>query len=426
MAQFDPTDKKLTSGFVVGDKTIYIEAAKISTDTYGVASAWPSTTAEMSTNSGFVPTIGAVESEIKSKISTVYKVMGTTTAQVDSTGAITGFDPEVVKENGNVYNVALPTGVTNATLDGQEITNGDNIVYVSADNKWDKLAGSIDVTKYATKEWVNDGSEDGSLPMQMISGAYATSADMTDDGAREDALVTNAGIQDYVQGYISDNTLKTAEAISGIDESTSGMLVNAGAITGYIYDQIQTTIQETIDIAGTLTSGMDATSTPAASAVPNASAVTGYIRDITLKNGAAMTAVGANPEAPVSNSAVKEYVAEQLTDSISAYAGIIVNDTSAAADGYDTFKMIDGDGVALTTATDAAGNPTIKFNSNIVVSGSVGTAATSALLTVTSGAEDGVVNYDISVPDATTAKVGVVRADYYSDPSTGDGLIHLF
>lgn len=420
--QFDPTGKKLTSGFVVGGETVYIEAAKISTDTYGVAEAWPANAEEMSSNSGFVPTIAAVESEIKSKISTVYKVMGTTTAQVVD-GVITGFDPEAVKENGNVYNVALPAGVTNATLDGQEITNGDNIVYVSADNKWDKLAGSIDVTKYATKDWVNDGSENGSLPMQMISGAYATSADMLDGD--DDALVSNAGIQDYVQGYISDNTLKTSTAISGIDSATSGMLVNAGAITGYIYDQIQTTIQETIDIAGTLTSGMGATSTPAASAVPNASAVTGYIRDITLKNGAAMTATDANPEALVSNSAVKDYVAEQLTDSISAYAGIIVNDDTAKASAYnDVFKMIDGDGVKLETVTDTAGNPTIKFNSNIVVSGSLGTdSATSALLTVTSGAEDGVVNYDISVPDATTAKVGVVLADYYSET---DHLIHLF
>lgn len=413
-----------TSGFVVGGETVGIEAAKITTATNGVLTAWPA--AIDSTNSGSVPTVSAVASEINAKIGTVYKVKGTHTVDKNDIidGQITNLPAAV---NGDVYNIALPADVPNAKIGDQVITNGDNIVYVSEDVEtpahWDKLAGAVDTTTFATKEWVNDGSEDGSLPMQMISGAYTTSADMTADDAREDALVTNAGIQDFVHGYIDDNTLKTAAEISGIDATTSGMLVNAGAISGYIYDQIQTTIQETIDIADTLTSGM--TGAVAPSAVPNASAVTGYIRNITLKNGAAMTASDANPEALVSNSAVKDYVAEQLTDSISAYAGIIVNDTSAAASGYDTFKMVDGAGVSLATVTDDDGNPTIKFNHNISISGTAGTVTDAAELTVTpTTATDGkAVNFAITVPDATTDKAGVVKADYYDDST---GLIHLF
>lgn len=425
MAQFNPEGKKLTSGFVVGGISAYIEAAKISTDTYGVAASWPSDE-EFSANSGFVPTIGAVDSEIKSKISTVYKVRGTHTVKAEDIvdGQITNLPAAV---NGDVYNIALPADVPNAKIGDQVITNGDNIVFVESkiegeEGSWDKLAGAVDTTTFAEKSWVNDGTESGSLPMQMISGAYSTSAAM--DAGDDDALVANAGVKDYVQGYIDVNTIKTATELSGIDETTSGKLVNAGAITGYVYDQIQTTIQETIDIATVLTSGMTGEDIKPASAVPNASAVTGYIQSITLMNGAAMTAKDVNPEALVSNSAVKEYVAEQLAGT-NAYGGIIVNGMSAsAAKPGDTFKMIDGAGVAIVSAEDTDGNPTIKFNSNIDFTGVAGTTSASAALTVSSDTDaSGKITYDITVPDATTDTVGVVKADYYDE---GTGLIHLF
>lgn len=427
MAQFDPTNEKLTSGFVVGGKTVYIEAAKISTETYGVAASWPANAQEMSSVSGFVPTIGAVESEIKAKIGTVYKVKGThTVAATDIVdGQITNL-PEAV--NGDVYNIALPSDVPNAKIGDQVITNGDNIVYVGADVEspahWDKLAGAVDTTTFATKEWVNDGTSSGSLPMQMISGAYTTSAAML--AGDDDALVMNAGIKDFVSGYISDNTIKTSTALSAITGagSTDGdKLVNASAITGYIYDQIQTTIQETIDVVSAITTGAGPDATPL-SAVPNVKALTSYIDDNTIKTSAGMVdATDGNDLASVS--AIKDYIAAQLAGNISAYNQIIVNDDTALASGYDAVKFVNGDGVTLETDTDdKTGNPTIKFHSNIVVSGSVGTdAATSGLLTVTSAADNGVVKYDISVPDATSAIVGVVRADYYSET---DHLIHLF
>lgn len=420
MAEFE----KFTSGFNVGGVNIGIQAAKITTATSGVLTAWPAVID--ATTSGSVPTVSAVASEINSKIGTVYKVKGTLTATVVE-GAITNMP--TTAENGDVWNIALPEGVTSATLDGQTITNGDNVVYVitgegeTATGAWDKLAGAVDTTTFATKEWVNSTATSGSLPAQYIANAFTTSAAMTADGAAASALVSNAGIKDYVSGYIFDNTLDTAEAISGIDSTTSGKLVNAGAISGYIKDQIDSTIQETIDIAEILTSGMTGTDIKPASAIPNASAVTGYIDTNTIKSSAAMTATDANANGLVSNSAIMEYVSAQLA-STNAYGGIIVNSASASASKPgDYFKMVSGDGVSLETITDDDGNPTIKFTSNIAVTGVAGGTSASAALTVTSTAVDGQVKYDITVPDATTAAVGVVKADYYNET---DGLIYLF
>ena len=317
---FNDAFTKYTNGFNVGNENIGLEAAKITSDTVGVTKSWPETIVADG-NGLLIPNVNAVDTKIKEQIGTVYKVKGTHTVAKDDIveGQITKL-PEAV--NGDVYNIALPADVPNAKIGDQIITNGDNIVFVESETEgeegsWDKLAGAVDTTTFASKEWVNDGTVNGSLPMQAISGAYNSYDDMTAEGAKEDALVTNAGIQDYV--------------------------------------------------------------------------------DTMIENG------------------------------INAYSAIYVNGSKTEAENYDVFKLQDGDGVKLEPVVDGVGNPTVKFNTNIQITGKNGSADDALTFTAVSAVSEGQSQFDITIPDATTEKAGVTKAAYYSDPADdGDGLIYLF
>lgn len=141
-----------------------------------------------------------------------------------------------------------------------------------------------------------------------------------------------------------------------------------------------------------------------------------------------MTAEGAKEDALVTNAGIQDYVDTMIESGISAYNTIWVNDSKAEAENYDAFKLQDGDGVKLDTVVDVNGNPTVKFNTNIQITGKNGSADDALTFTAVSAvSKDGQSQFDITIPDATTAAAGVTKAAYYSDPEEGgDGLIHLF
>lgn len=350
--------QKFTNGFAVGNENIGIEAAKITSATVGVTNTWPT---DIATDGGLIPTVSAVDTEIKAKIGTVYKVKGTHTVKEEDIvdGQITNLPTAV---NGDVYNIALPADVPNAKIGDQIITNGDNIVFIESETEgeegsWDKLAGAVDTTTFATKEWVNSDDND-------------------------------------LYDYVINQSISAADSLSAIaddpDHEDRDKLVQAGAITDYIYDQIQSTIQETIDVTDVIND------TVALSAIPNVQAVSGYV--------------------------------DEKLENTFAYGQIIVNTASATADTpFDAFKMENGNGITLETVQDADQNPTIKFNTNIQITGKNGSADDALTFTAVSAVSEGQSQFDITIPDATTEKAGVTKAAYYSDPADdGDGLIHLF
>lgn len=353
--------EKFTNGFAVGGENIGIEAAKITSATVGVTNTWPT---DIATAGGLIPTVSAVDSEIKAKIGTVYKVKETINATVDENGFINNM-PEN-PENGDVHNIAL-SGISSAKIGTAEkyetVTNGDNVVYIvtgegeTATGAWDKLAGAVDTETFATKDWVNSDDND---------------------------------LYDYVmnQSISAANSLSAIAADPASEERNK--LVQAGAVTDYIYDQIQSTIQETIDVTNVIND------TVALSAIPNVQAVSGYV--------------------------------DEKLENTFAYGQIIVNTASAAADTpFDAFKMENGNGITLETVQDADQNPTIKFNTNIQITGKNGSADDALTFTAVSAVSEGQSQFDITIPDATTAAAGVTKAAYYSDPEEdGDGLIHLF
>lgn len=176
----------------------------------------------------------------------------------------------------------------NANLHEVNVNVDNKTIKINEKNLLEVITSGSD--GIAPKEWVNDGTENGSLPMQAISGAYNSYDDMTAEGAKEDALVTNAGIQDYVDTILQD-----------------------------------------------------------------------------------------------------------------------------------------GDGVKLESVVDDAGHPTIKFNTNIQITGKNGSADDALTFTALSAVSEGQSQFDITIPDATSAAAGVTKAAYYSDPEKGgDGLIYLF
>lgn len=71
---------KYTNGFNVGNENIGLEAAKITSATVGVTNTWPT---DIATDGSLIPTVSAVDTEIKAKISTVYKIKGTHTVAKD-------------------------------------------------------------------------------------------------------------------------------------------------------------------------------------------------------------------------------------------------------------------------------------------------------------------------------------------------------
>ena len=348
---------KFTSGFNVGGENVGIQAAKVEWD---VLSGLTATSASSATSGIMTP--DQIQGLVASQIATVYKVKGTLNATVTE-GAITNMPTDA--ENGDVYNIALPEGVAHATLDGQTITNGDNVVYVKDQTKWDKLAGAIDTTTFATKEWVNDEYSATRNAVSSTSANWDTAYDEVTG-----AVTTSAGMADTA------NTAKLAQV---------------GAITGYIEDKISETIAETIDIAETIT-----TATPT-SAIPNVGALTGYVD-------------GKNY---VQSGFVAAKVFKDATD-----AGSTFNTT-----GHDTIAFSAGNNITLAATADSNGNPTIVINAADQKSFPSITATNGVTAEAKTDTDGAITAYSISGVDATTAAAGITKAAYYEEST---GLIHLF
>ena len=207
-----------------------------------------------------------------------------------------------MQKNGDVWNIALLEGTSSALLNGQTITDGDNVVYVEETGKWDKLAGTIDTSTMATKEWVEsyvsggefDEGEENRTAFSGLWNEVTSYIDTEVTSANATSLWNDVEtyVGEQIQSEVLDKTIQTAGELSAVAEggtarSTSGeYLAGAGAIVDYIKDQIDSTIQETIDIATdpigeVIADGASGklvyTENLALSSIPNVSAVGNFV-----------------------------------------------------------------------------------------------------------------------------------------------------
>lgn len=101
-------------------------------------------------------TMAKVNSAVSEAISTVYKVMGSSTYDELPTDASVG----------DVYNIT-----DDFELDGEGYPAGTNVVFT--EDGWDALAGTIDLTSYATTDYV-DSAIEGVTGVDLSD--YATTA----------------------------------------------------------------------------------------------------------------------------------------------------------------------------------------------------------------------------------------------------------
>lgn len=205
------TYDKISKGFVVDGKTIGIEAAKVEWDAIKDFAV----TSESTATEGIM-TPDQIHNLVNAHIATVYKAKGTITAEVDEDSTITNMPTD--SENGDVWNIALPSGTSSAFIGDETVTDGDNVVYIVSgeSGKWDKLAGVIDTTVFATKTWVDEESG--------VATKIAAAVDDADDmvEAKADELVKVGAVVGYVDAKmdaaysfgavaVGDDTIESTE-----------------------------------------------------------------------------------------------------------------------------------------------------------------------------------------------------------------------
>ena len=157
--------------------------------------------------------------EVQASVATVYRPKGSKT--IEELEALTGV------QVGDVYNIT-DKGIINDTT---QVNAGDNVAALTAGNgadvEWDVLAGTVDLTGYATSSSVN--SKIGALTVNGKNIGNATGGNANLVLAGGDLLVGGEG--DY-----ADNTI--TEAIDAIAEALGNAITSAvtsfGGQTGAI------------------------------------------------------------------------------------------------------------------------------------------------------------------------------------------------
>lgn len=149
----------------------------------GADGTWttPSTSIGSASTDSQIPTAKAVNDAITSAVSGMYRVQGSAT--VAEINAMQAADLSV----GYVYNI---TDNGTLTLGNVAVSAGDNVVYVEVTPAtdpvtytWDRLASTVDLSGYATQQWVSGKLTDGSVTKVGTTDVGSLSAPIfLDDG----------------------------------------------------------------------------------------------------------------------------------------------------------------------------------------------------------------------------------------------------
>ena len=145
-----------------------------------------------------------VEDEINSKISSVYKVRGTKDTYADL--------PTEGNTIGDVYNVKAANGNTPA---------GTNYVCTvtagTREEQWDALGGTVDLSTYATKTYVNDAltGVTGTGPDSIVTRLRTAETDITN--LKQSASTLNTEVQTIKGWKINDKFISGSPILNGTD-----------------------------------------------------------------------------------------------------------------------------------------------------------------------------------------------------------------
>lgn len=108
---------------------------------------------EISVNTSVIATNESVDEKINLKLTNLYKIRG------NSTTSILNGLTKTAELNGYVYNITSGNELDNYDGTSTMVIPGDNVVFIwnNGDWRWDKLAGDIDFSRFATKSELTSG-----------------------------------------------------------------------------------------------------------------------------------------------------------------------------------------------------------------------------------------------------------------------------
>ena len=158
------------------------------------------------------------KNEVNTKLSTVYKVKGS------STIANLPTNPEV----GDVYNITDSGTITGTEI---EVSAGDNIVYTS--DGWDKLAATVDLSGYATgKVTTIIVPTDGWTTSTDTNGVTYYTINITN------SILTSTGYP--IVDVVLSSDIAAARLQSEAYQNVNKITVNNGSVDLYCFDSLPT------------------------------------------------------------------------------------------------------------------------------------------------------------------------------------------
>lgn len=147
--------------------------------------------------SGAVKTLsGNVVSYVDTKLSAVYKYKGT---------VATCADLPANPENGDVYNVTAASGSTPA---------GSNYAWSESESKWDALGGTVDLSTYATKAYVDAVSATAKSLIETTDGKAVAAQGTADIVSGAVNTLSGKVVSDYATKVYADTADGVASAAS--------------------------------------------------------------------------------------------------------------------------------------------------------------------------------------------------------------------
>lgn len=207
-----------------------VPAAGVAGDlAWGNVSGLAKTSADLNATEGFLTpdqTSAAIAKQVDDAISGLGTAMN-----FKGTCTVEELRAKTDAKAGDVWNLSNDGEITT----GVKVHTGDNVVR-TADDNWDVLAAYIDLGGYATEEWVN---QNYSATSAAVANAATTSDDFTE--ANSGKLVTVAAASAYIEDKISETVAETIDIVNDINGAAASAIPNAGAVSGYIEaDKVKT------------------------------------------------------------------------------------------------------------------------------------------------------------------------------------------
>lgn len=229
----------VASGLMSSSDKKALESLKAITDATTVKSGYMSTSDKIKLDG--IDTLYATKSEVSSAVASVYKAKGSVNSFNDL--------PSNASE-GDVYNIKTAGGTD---VNGNSIKAGDNVVKVS--NGWDVLAGTVDLTGYATTVLAST-SQNG-----LMSSSDKTKLNGIANGAQvntiEQISLNGSAVTPTDKGVNISNASTTASGLmSSSDKQELNDLVSVIDTTDKILNLSKSSYGGTITATGSLIGGV--------------------------------------------------------------------------------------------------------------------------------------------------------------------------